>query len=226
MTAPFSTSQTRELHEEYCRLTKPPASFAGQRIHRFVVVGPMFKRGNHYSHNCVCDCGKEFVVRVEHLRSGAYKTCGCGRSLKHGHARAGKQTHEYRAWRHILRRCLEPGCVEYGRYGGRGITICNRWRESFSDFLSDMGPKPTPKHSIDRINNNGNYEPGNCRWATPAQQSRNTSKTVLLTFGGKTMCMTDWARSAGLPFGTLRARIAAGKPLSLALSPAKHHSRA
>lgn len=94
-------------------------------------------------------------------------------------------------------RCYDPNNVKFARYGGRGIVVCERWRDSFENFLSDMGERPKGK-SIERINNDGNYEPGNCRWATQGEQMRNAITTHNLTFRGKTQCMTDWAHDLGV----------------------------
>lgn len=96
----------------------------------------------------------------------------------HGHARKTKTTSEYSTWLTMKKRCLYPKATGYHKYGGRGITVCQSWLESFENFLNDMGIKPSPSHSLDRINNDGNYEPSNCRWATPAEQSANTRRSV------------------------------------------------
>jgi hypothetical protein len=124
---------------------------------------------------CRCDCGVEVRVRVAQLVTGKTRSCGClqreitgARRRTHGKSR----TPEHRAWRGMLDRCTLPTHISYPYYGGRGITVCERWR-SFANFLADMGPKPTSKHTLDRINGNGNYEPSNCRWATWSEQNRN-----------------------------------------------------
>lgn len=132
---------------------------------------------------CRCECGTEGVVRLGELRSGRSKSCGCytrevarrmatRRFTKHGHNRRGKRSVTYATWHDMVNRCLNPNNSNYPSYGGRGIVVCDRWRESFENFLEDMGEKPEGL-SIDRINNDGNYEPGNCRWATPKQQANN-----------------------------------------------------
>jgi hypothetical protein len=126
-----------------------------------------------------CECGAESTINLHSIRYGLSASCGCYRtelavsSVKHGDARKRANTREYKTWSNMIARCENPNVDRYPIYGGRGIRVCEKWRESFGDFLSDMGRRPTPKHSIDRIDVNGNYEPGNCRWATNSEQQRN-----------------------------------------------------
>jgi hypothetical protein len=114
----------------------------------------------------------------------------------------------YSIWQLMLTRCRNPNHPYFRVYGGRGITVCARWHD-FKLFLEDMGPRP-PGHSIDRIDNDGNYEPGNCRWATPLQQSRNSSWNRMVTYNGETKCAAEWAEALNLPYKTLTARLRAG----------------
>lgn len=134
---------------------------------------------------------------------------------------------EYRAWARMKRRCLDPRTDGYHRYGGRGITVCPRWLNSFENFLADMGPRPTDQHSLDRVNNNGNYEPGNCRWATLDMQANNRRANRRLTHNGKSQGVSAWARELGCKPHTITMRLARGWPVALALSmpPDKWGSR-
>lgn len=115
---------------------------------------------------------------------------------------------EYRSWCSMKARCCNSQNPSYPRYGGRGIKVCQRWLDSFSDFLADMGKKPTPKHTIDRFpDNNGNYEPGNCRWATAQEQSRNRRSNRVIEFGGVSRTVAEWADVLGVGYFTLARRI-------------------
>jgi len=113
----------------------------------------------------------------------------------------------WQVWYDMLSRCFKTGNHSYHNYGKRGITVCDRWVNSFEAFLQDMGKRPSPAHSIDRIDNDGNYEPDNCRWATLDEQARNNRRNNLLTLNGKTMCITDWAAFIGIDRTTLRDRL-------------------
>lgn len=135
---------------------------------------------------CVCSCGSVSVAAATNLTKGRTRSCGCyndemrGKTrTTHGHTTDrfhNNQSAEYNTWQLMKHRCCDPKNNRYYRYGARGITVCERWLKSFEAFLSDMGLKPTPQHSIDRINSDGNYEPTNCRWATRSEQRRNQSR--------------------------------------------------
>lgn len=129
---------------------------------------------------CRCDCGTEKLVASHNLLGGSTKSCGCRQGehrpfVKHGAARRKSITAEYRIWQHVRSRCNDSGSDSWKWYGGRGISVCTRW-DSFEAFLADMGPRPSPLHSIDRKDNDGNYEPGNCRWTTSGVQLANQRK--------------------------------------------------
>lgn len=151
-----------------------------KRFGRWCVLHRVSNHGRHTYWLCRCDCGREVEVNADSLSRGRTLSCECwGREVSrvvnttHGEAGWRHLTPEYRTWTSMKQRCDDPRCKAFYRYGGRGITICSRWRDNYPAFLADMGRKPTPQHSIDRINNNGHYEPGNCRWATAVEQRAN-----------------------------------------------------
>lgn len=126
---------------------------------------------------------------------------------------------EYKTWDNMITRCTRPSHKHYKHYGGRGIYICSEWRKSFLAFYSYVGPKPTPKHTIERIDSNLGYEPGNVKWATSKEQGRNTSRNVLLTVNGTTKTKAEWAEELGINYSTVNNRLWQGKSLEEALAP-------
>lgn len=174
---------------------------------------------------CRCVCGKEHRAYLSHLRAGKIKSCGCQRPTlvaqsrtRHGHARVSGNSPEYASWLAMIRRCYEPRNNRFARYGGRGISVCQRWRDSFEAFFADMGPKPTSRHQVDRIDNDGNYEPGNCRWSSHVEQQQNTSRTRRLTHSGMTLSIAAWSRRLGLPSRTIVSRLSRGASAEDALA--------
>ena len=163
---------------------------------------------------CRCVCGKEQYVFRPALLGGKTKSCGCRRGQfveKHGHNRGSKKlgarrSSEYGVWYAMIQRCTNKNAQGWKNYGGRGIRVCDRWRKSFADFLKDMGSRPR-KHTISRDDNNGNYEPGNCRWVSRGDQARNTRRTVCVKFKGETKCLKDWANTIGISTTALRYRL-------------------
>lgn len=196
----------------------------GRRFDRLTVLSRGPNKGVKAVWLCRCDCGQLALAHGHDLRLGKHRSCGClhrERTTTHGDSTAANnyRSPEYRAWLAMKARCYNPRTRRFDRYGGRGIAVCDRWRDSFAAFLADMGRKPTPSHSVDRIDNDGNYEPANCRWATRAEQQRNNNRTHHLTHQGRTMCLQDWADELGIQPTTLRGRIAAGWPIERALQP-------
>jgi hypothetical protein len=135
-----------------------------------------------------------------------------------------KRTPEYVAWLSMRQRCSDPKHRNYPLYGGRGIAVCARWQESFNAFLSDMGEKPSPQHSIDRLDNDCGYGPNNCRWATRREQNANRRNNRLFSVGGVTRTVTDWSRASGVPARTLFNRVGAGVAESRILDPKTTHA--
>lgn len=167
---------------------------------------------------CLCACGESVVVTQNHLNNGQVTSCGC----KNGNPESNfaKHKREYGVWAGMRDRCRNPHSTNWHKYGGRGITVCERW-DDFRNFLADMGPRPDGM-TLDRINNDGNYEPGNCRWATPEVQAFNTRRNRFFTYNGVTRSLTQWADAYGIKFGTLWQRIEKGWPIDIALTRAPH----
>jgi hypothetical protein len=160
-----------------------PLDLLGQHFGRWTVLYKLLSEPNHSIWWCICECGKHKAVRGSRLRSGESRSCGClAKELSAQRIRQrwdGDPSHPlYTNWTAMKNRCLNPNASVFRYYGLRGIKICDRWRESFLAFVDDMRPKPTSKHTLDRIDNDGDYEPGNCRWATQAQQLKNRRLNV------------------------------------------------
>ncbi len=157
----------------------------GEKYERLEIIEFDKKKGLHYYWICKCSCGKVKSIRYSHLKDGGTKSCGClireitsKRSTTHGHSVGGNRTSEYRSWEAMISRCTNINSTDYARYGEKGITVCERWLESFENFIEDIGFKPTKFHSIDRINNEGDYKPGNCKWSTKKEQANNRSNNI------------------------------------------------
>lgn len=187
----------------------------GKRYGDWIVIG-LSHVGRGAFWRCRCKCGAESVVRGTALRNGTTKRCAsCGLKRfrfpgRHGHARAGALSPTYRTWQAMITRCHNPNAKAFKDYGARGITVCQRWRESFEAFLADMGPRPTPEHTIERKKNDVGYEPGNCIWSTRRAQNRNTRKNRRITINGETKLLADWLRQFGMSSGTFRSRVVGG----------------
>lgn len=154
---------------------------------------------------CLCDCGNTAYVEAGYLRYGHTESCGCKKlealqesQLAHEHARRGQRTPEYVAWAAAKQRCEDPNHKDFHSYGGRGIRVCPDWRYDFVAFLSHIGPKPSSKHTLDRVDPNGDYAPGNVRWATRSEQARNRRDATLLIHDGHTWRASDLAEHLGL----------------------------
>lgn len=185
----------------------------GQRFGRLIATRFSHRNKNSYYWSVKCDCGNAFTVIKGSLGKNT-KSCGClkrdvlkERSTLHGQASRKGTTKEYRTWSHIKKRCYCKSDRDYRDYGGKGITVCKRWLNSFEAFFIDMGKAPSPKHSIDRIDNAKGYTPKNCRWATPKEQSHNSSRTTLITINKITKSISEWGEYKNLNRETICARI-------------------
>lgn len=182
----------------------PLIDITGQRFGRLVVL----QRGSngtnrHPRWECICDCGGHALVTPSHLKSGKTQSCGClQKERSSAAASVNNATHrmtrtpEYRAWRSMFTRCTNRRAPNFHLWGGRGIAVCERWA-TFETFLADMGERPTPKHSLDRIDPDGNYEPSNCRWATRLEQANNRRDNEIVIIDGVEMTIRNAIRAAG-----------------------------
>jgi hypothetical protein len=172
-----------------------------------------------------CECGNEFAVRVNSLKTGNTTSCGCKRKRSlvernstHGMAARSGRHPLYKTWADIIQRCTNTKHPKYADYGGRGIAVCARWAESFAAFVADVGSRPFPRAEIDRKDNDRGYEPDNVRWATRSQQMRNTRVNRVVSHNGQTMLLADWAALLGWSYMGLKDRVRR-LPLVMALVP-------
>lgn len=206
----------------------------GARVGRLQVLRCAGRnRQGNYQWVCQCDCGRQVTVSGGHLtRSVPTLSCGClavdtarRTKTKHGHAASGRETPEYLTWRAMLQRCYCRTHHAFDQYGGRGIGVCSRWRRSFEAFLADMGRKPGPTYSIDRIENDRGYEPGNCRWATKTEQARNRRTVRIVDWQGKRQTIAEWALETGLSVLTIRQRLRSHWSIERTLTQPQRHVR-
>jgi hypothetical protein len=169
--------------------------------------------------NCTCDCGSKTIQQSSAMREGRVVSCGCyGKTLGHLNATHGMSlTKEYKVWQQMKKRCLDKKDKSFSNYGGRGISVCEKWINSFECFISDIGGRPNGM-SLDRIDVNGNYEPSNCRWASMKTQARNKTNNQIITFNGVSACLSEWEEITGIKHGTIRRRIKNGWSIEDALS--------
>lgn len=191
---------------------------SGEIFGRLTVIAKTTERGKqgYFLYLCKCSCGNTKMAPSYLLRSGQVKSCGCLRKDKPNRFIHGMSyTREFRIWAEMIKRCSCKTYKSFSYYGGRGITVCQRWKE-FKNFFADMGKCP-PNFSLDRINVNGNYEPSNCRWASWKTQARNRRGNHMITYKGETLCLTEWAEKVGISRGCLKQRLKRGWALDEAL---------
>lgn len=190
----------------------------GQKFGRLTVISraenKLVGKKKRPQWNCICSCGNEVVVVGQSLRNQSTRSCGCLHAEKSAE-RASKltsrhgmaSTPEYIVWQAMKGRCLRESSKDYPQYGGRGITVCDRWMQ-FDEFIADMGERPSSRHSLDRIDPNGNYEPKNCRWATITEQANNKRTNKRVVCDGESMTVAELSRKTGKPASTIYGRLA------------------
>ena len=187
----------------------------GQRFDRLVVLHytETKTKANKRMVLCRCDCGTEKEMIAANLSSGMSKSCGCltGESARKRFTKHGYRSHPmYHRWAAMIQRCYDPNSAEFKNYGGRGIKVCDRWRESFWNYAEDLGLPPFQNASIDRVVNDGDYCADNCRWVSKKDQTLNRRPTKMIEFRGETLCITDWEKKLGFGGKSLWRRLNAG----------------
>lgn len=181
----------------------------GEVFGRLTIINEVEQIHNRRTFMCKCSCGNFKIVKLKDLRNGHTQSCGCyyiDSRTKHGLYKSS----EYAAYYGMLSRCTDKKNEEYHNYGERGIGVCPDWSDKetgFINFYRDMGKKPTSKHSIDRINNNGNYCKENCKWSTSIEQNRNFRRNKIITYNGESHCVVEWAEIIGIDKSTLASRL-------------------
>lgn len=194
----------------------------GDRYGRLTLVEPLpvINRSGQRVWSVACDCGNVRQIPLSRARSGATRSCGClVREMSAARFRTHGQSHKtatYRIWKHIRERCSNPRCRQWPYYGGRGVAVCGRWGR-YENFLADMGEVP-PGETIERIDNDGDYEPDNCRWASRKDQARNRRSNSRITLDGVTLCLAAWADRIGMPQKVIGERIRSGWTAERALT--------
>jgi len=201
---------------------------SGQTFGRLTAIGPVerTKRSN-IKWLCICECGTEHIAIVANMINGTVRSCGC---LRSENTTRMKTTHgmsyspEYKVRSGMISRCYQPDAINYDRYGGRGITVCKEWRDSFESFYADMGKRPSKAHELERIDNSLGYSADNCVWATRSQNCRNKRNNRMLTMNGKTQCMAAWSDDIGIATNTLFMRLSYGWSIERTLTePVNSH---
>lgn len=212
-------SKLKHGHTKSCGCEKygnrPSVIQAGDKINRLTAVSQSGSKRGSRLWVFSCECGTLCTATASAVKFGQIKSCGCLRKEKQRAPRLGKhkmiRSPEYRTWSSMLRRCRYK--AENPRHGGRGIEVCDRWNE-FQSFYEDMGPKPSAHHTLDRIDNDGDYEPGNCRWATRKEQANNRNNSIYVTIDGNDIPLSDAAKLLNISYGTMYWRLKRNRPLT------------
>ena len=194
-----------------------PIDLTGQKFGKLIVISGGTGKDGRMSWLCLCQCGNEKIVPSIRLRDGTTRSCGCLRSESNRVTAAARVANDarrkdplYHRWATMIQRCHNPANPHCRNYGERGIEVCDRWRTDFGNFLADMGRPPTGKHTIERIDNNGPYSPGNCRWALRADQLRNQRRSIIIEIDGRTQHAKEWAAELDISYQAITRRYRSG----------------
>lgn len=193
----------------------------GRSFGRWTSIERSGRRGYNILWRCRCVCGTVKDVVQSNLVSGTSKSCGCRKhdvGVKHGAARRGSVWPEFYVWKAMIDRCHNKNSQGFARYGGRGIRVCDEWRQDFSAFISDLGRRPSVNHTIERVDNSLGYFAGNCKWATHIEQDRNKRTSRKVAFNGRSLTVAEWSEVTGISDRTLIWRLNAGWPPDSALT--------
>lgn len=200
------------MNEEF----KPKINPVGKRYGRLLVTGFSHKVRRLYYYKCVCDCGRDVIkssTYLFHPKTYPHQSCGCWHDeimLKHFTTHNMSKTHTYKTWCEIKYRCCVPTSHYYKDYGGRGIKMCDRWKDSYEKFLEDMGERPEGM-TIDRIDNDGDYCPENCRWANTKTQCNNRRSNINIEYMGETKTLKQWCEKFNMDYGLTRSAYHRGR---------------
>lgn len=190
-------------------ITISAEDISGRRYGKLIAVKFIERKGTAYFWLFKCDCGVEKSIRKYSVLIGDTNSCGClfrASKTKHGNCKSPKEMSiTYKSWSVLRNRCLNSKDPAYYNYGGRGIKVCERWN-SFENFLEDVGERPSKLYQIDRIDNNGNYEPGNCKWSTKKEQANNRRRSIIITYNGKSQSLIDWCKELNLKYSSILRR--------------------
>lgn len=200
---------------------RPLLDMTGKKFNRLTVVSRCYNHNRKFDRpmwNCICECGNKSIVSSPELINGIIMSCGCyikelAKKIHttHGYSPQGNRSPEYKVWNSMKARCNQKEINPNSRrYAEKGIKVCQRWLDSFENFLSDMGERPTPFHSIDRINGDGDYEPSNCKWATALEQGRNRENNHWIEDGGVKMIISEFVRKYNLQYGSVHRLVTKG----------------
>lgn len=205
------------------------ADLTKQNFNRLTVLERAKNRNGRVYWKCLCICGNITIVQGCSLTSKATQSCGClhkecVKQINSTHCMS--NTPEFHTWESIIKRCTNPNTIGWELYGGRGIKICESWRHDFIAFYNHIGTRPSKKHSIDRIDNDGDYEPGNVRWATKQEQANNRRTNHYVTLRGNTLTISEWAKFTNVKRTTIHQRLKYGWPPAKAIfQPVNHRSK-